>query len=178
MERSGFSAALSEMEHKTALLVALSGSRPSFGIGGHPVVSACRGSDPVPGFLASRRATLAYTDVDALVIRAVSGSPIIEGRSRTLLHDLRAVYLIDHMPSNTHVAKWGNSLAVRIPRAIVTKARLAEGDRLSFILVADGSIVMRSRHPRYSLEQLVAAIRPGNRHRETDWGAPRGKEVW
>ncbi len=83
-----------------------------------------------------------------------------------------------HMPSDTHVAKWGNSLAVRIPQAIVTEARLAEGDRLSFDLAGDGSIVLRSRHRKYSLDQLVAGIKPGNRHRETDWGAPKGKEVW
>lgn len=83
-----------------------------------------------------------------------------------------------HMPIDTHVAKWGNSLAVRIPQAIVTEARLAEGDRLSFDLAGDGSIMLRSRRRKYSLTQLVAGIRPGNRHRETDWGAPKGKEVW
>ena len=83
-----------------------------------------------------------------------------------------------HMPNDTHVAKWGNSLAVRIPQAIVTEARLAEGDRLSFDLAGDGSIVLRSRHRKYSLDQLVAGIKPKNRHRETDWGAPKGKEVW
>ena len=81
------------------------------------------------------------------------------------------------MPNDTRVAKWGSSLAVRIPQAIVTKARLAEGDRLSLILAADGSIVMRSRHRKYSLDQLVAGIRPGNRHHETDWGVAKRKEV-
>jgi antitoxin MazE len=83
-----------------------------------------------------------------------------------------------HMPNDTHVAKWGNSLAVRIPHAVVAEARLAEGDRLSFDLAGDGSILLRSRRRKYSLDQLVAAIRPGNRHHETDWGAPKGKEVW
>jgi antitoxin MazE len=82
------------------------------------------------------------------------------------------------MPSDTHVGKWGNSLAVRIPQAIVTEARLAEGDRLSFDLAGDGSIVLRTRHRKYSLDELLAGIKPGNRHHETDWGAPKGKEVW
>ena len=82
------------------------------------------------------------------------------------------------MPNDTQVAKWGNSLAVRIPQAIAREARLAEGDRLSLDLAGDGSIVLRSRQPKYSLAQLVAGIRPGNRHRETDWGAPQGKESW
>jgi len=83
-----------------------------------------------------------------------------------------------YMPNDTHVAKWGNSLAVRIPQAIVTEARLAAGDRLSLDLTGDGSIVLRSRRRKYSLDQLVAAIKKGNRHHETDWGAPKGKEVF
>jgi len=81
------------------------------------------------------------------------------------------------MPSDTHVAKWGNSLAVRIPWTIVRQARLAEGDRLSIDLASDGSVVLRSRRRQYSLEQLVAAITPRNRHHETGWGAPKGKEI-
>lgn len=55
------------------------------------------------------------------------------------------------MPNDTHVAKWGNSLAVRIPQAILAEARLAEGDRLSLDLAGDGSIVLRSRRRKYSL---------------------------
>jgi len=82
------------------------------------------------------------------------------------------------MPDDTRVAKWGNSLAVRIPRAIVTEARLAEGDRLSLDLAGDGSIVLRLERRKYSLDQPVAAIKPRNRHSESDWGAPKGKEVW
>ena len=61
-------------------------------------------------------------------------------------------------------------MAVRIPQAIIKEARLAEGDRLSLDLAGDGSIVLRSRHRKYSLDQLVAGIKPENRHRETDWG--------
>jgi len=80
------------------------------------------------------------------------------------------------MPNETQVAKWGNSLAVRIPQAIVREARLAEGDRLSLDLAGDGSIVLRSRHRKYSLDELVAKIKPNNRHSETDWGAPQGRE--
>ena len=82
------------------------------------------------------------------------------------------------MPNNTQVAKWGNSLAVRIPQAIVKEARLAEGDRLSLDLAGDGSIVLRSTRRKYSLHELVSGIKPRNRHRETDWGAPQGRESW
>ncbi|MGD0871902.1 MAG: AbrB/MazE/SpoVT family DNA-binding domain-containing protein [Bryobacteraceae bacterium] len=80
------------------------------------------------------------------------------------------------MPNDARLWKWGNSLAVRIPRAVVKEARLAEGDRLSLDLAGDGSIVLRPRHRKYTLAQLVSGIKPRNRHRETDWGARRGKE--
>src|SRR6266478_3617346 len=65
------------------------------------------------------------------------------------------------MTNDTYLAKWGNSLAVRIPQAIVRKARLAEGDRLSFDLAGYGSIILRSRHRKHSLDQLVVAIGRG-----------------
>ena len=82
-----------------------------------------------------------------------------------------------HMPNDTCVARWGKGLAVKIPEAIVKEARLAEGNQLLCFLASDGSIVLRSRQRKYSLEQLVAGIRPGNRHHETDWGAPTGREA-
>ncbi|MEP7362859.1 MAG: AbrB/MazE/SpoVT family DNA-binding domain-containing protein [Acidobacteriota bacterium] len=82
------------------------------------------------------------------------------------------------MPNDVQVAKWGNSLAVRIPQAILREAGLAEGDHVSLGVAGDGSIVLRSAKPKYSLEELVNGITPKNRHGETDWGPPVGKEVW
>jgi antitoxin MazE len=82
------------------------------------------------------------------------------------------------MPSDTQVAKWGNSLAIRIPRAIVKEARLTEGDRLLLDLTGDGSIILRPTHRKYTLAELVAGIKPGNRHAETDWGPSQGREFW
>jgi antitoxin MazE len=42
----------------------------------------------------------------------------------------------------------------------------------------DGAVVLRSTRRRYELSELVSRITPGNRHRETDWGQPQGKEPW
>ncbi|HXK03944.1 MAG TPA: AbrB/MazE/SpoVT family DNA-binding domain-containing protein [Verrucomicrobiae bacterium] len=82
------------------------------------------------------------------------------------------------MATETQIAKWGNSLAVRIPRGIAREARFAEGDRLSLDLATDGSVVMRSKHRKYSLDQLVRQIKKGNRHRESSFGPPQGLESW
>jgi antitoxin MazE len=69
-------------------------------------------------------------------------------------------------------------LAVRIPQAIAREARLSEGDCLALDLDRDGSIVLRPARRRYELAELVSRITPKNRHRETNWGHPQGKESW
>ena len=82
------------------------------------------------------------------------------------------------MKQTTIVSKWGNSLAVRIPRPIAREARLNEGDCLALSLDRDGNIILRSTRPRYELSELVLKITSKNRHGKTEWGPPRGKEAW
>jgi antitoxin MazE len=77
---------------------------------------------------------------------------------------------------NAQVVKWGNSLAVRIPKAVAQEARVQEGD--SIVIEAwDGHIRVRRAERIPTLEELVAQITPGNRHEETEWGRDRGKEI-
>lgn len=80
--------------------------------------------------------------------------------------------------NKSQLAKWGNSLAVRLPRQIVETARLQEGDPLNLSVGKDGAIVMRPARRKYRLEELVSRITPRNRHDETDWGGPVGGEIW
>jgi antitoxin MazE len=82
------------------------------------------------------------------------------------------------MQNEATISKWGNSLAVRIPHAIAKQAHLSEGDSLALTLDSDGAIILRSTRRKYDLAELVSQITPKNRHRETDWGAPQGKEAW
>jgi antitoxin MazE len=76
-----------------------------------------------------------------------------------------------------HVAKWGNSLAVRIPKAVAKQARLQEGDAI-LIEVSEGQIRLCPAERIPTLEELVAQITPENRHGEIDWGPDVGKEIW
>jgi antitoxin MazE len=85
---------------------------------------------------------------------------------------------MERLSANTAVAKWGNAHAIRIPKSIVEKAKLQEGDPVDFEVKAPGVIIVRSARITPSLEDLVSAITPRNRHRETDWGKPKGNEVW
>jgi antitoxin MazE len=82
------------------------------------------------------------------------------------------------MPNTLSIAKWGNSLAIRIPLPIAREAGLAEGDEVSLGLTKEGHLLLRAIRARYSLDELVSQIKPSNRHAETDWGLPQGNEVW
>jgi antitoxin MazE len=81
------------------------------------------------------------------------------------------------MAIETQIAKWGNSLGLRIPKSVALEAQVDEGDTVD-VSVKNGVIVVRPNRPNYSLEQLVAKITPRNRHKESDWGTPVGDEVW
>ena len=77
----------------------------------------------------------------------------------------------------TQVAKWGHSLAVRIPKPVAESARLREGDPLTLEVDKNRTIVIRPVRRKYSLDQLVSGITPKNRYGETEWGPRAGKEV-
>jgi antitoxin MazE len=77
----------------------------------------------------------------------------------------------------TRIQKWGNSLAMRIPRSFAQDTGLAEGVTVDMTVEA-GEIRVRAIRPKYDLRELVAAINSRNQHSEIDAGEPRGKEAW
>jgi antitoxin MazE len=82
------------------------------------------------------------------------------------------------MATSTQIAKWGNSLGLRLPRSVALEAQLDEGDTVT-VSVKGRAIVVRPARPTYSLNSLVARITKRNRHDETDWGTtPVGHELW
>jgi antitoxin MazE len=78
--------------------------------------------------------------------------------------------------TRSRVVKWGNSLAVRIPKAVAAKARIQEGDAV-LIDARKGIVEVRSAEKLPTFEELVAQITPENRYQETDWGPAAGKEI-
>ena len=76
------------------------------------------------------------------------------------------------------VQKWGNSLAVRIPRAFAEEARLASGTEVE-VKLRDGEIVIAPvARRKYSLSALLRKVTKHNLHGEVSWGGPVGREVW
>ncbi len=82
------------------------------------------------------------------------------------------------MPAaQAQVVRWGNSLAVRIPKSVADEARLAEGDKLVLQVESPGHVAIKAID-RPTLEQLLERITPENLHKEINWGKPGGNEAW
>jgi antitoxin MazE len=77
--------------------------------------------------------------------------------------------------------RWGNSLALRVPKAFAEEVGAVEGKRAE-MTTENGALVIKVAKPkkrrRYNLESLVNGITEENRHAEIDWGSPVGGEVW
>jgi antitoxin MazE len=77
--------------------------------------------------------------------------------------------------------KWGNSLALRVPKAFAEEVGAAEGKRAE-MTVENGVLVIKvsklKKRRRYNLEHLINGITEENRHSEVDWGPPVGNEIW
>ncbi|BFU90236.1 MAG TPA: AbrB/MazE/SpoVT family DNA-binding domain-containing protein [Nitrospira sp.] len=78
----------------------------------------------------------------------------------------------------TTAQKWGNSLAIRVPKSVAAQVGLKAHDDLE-IEVQDGNVVLKPHLRRvYRLEDLVKQITPKNVHGEIDTGTPVGRENW
>ena len=78
----------------------------------------------------------------------------------------------------TKIQKWGNSLALRIPKAFAADAQL-ENDSLVEISLVDGQIIIKPvPGSNWTLEQLLAGVNEDNLHHEIDFGPAVGNEAW
>ena len=78
----------------------------------------------------------------------------------------------------TKVQKWGNSLALRIPKILALDAHIKEGSLVE-VAVSNGELVAkRVRETTFDLKELVAKITPDNIHAEVTTGGPVGREIW
>jgi len=78
----------------------------------------------------------------------------------------------------TRVQKWGNSLALRIPKSFATEVGL-ERETSVEVSLADGKLVITPvTRQKPTLEELLAKVTPKNLHHEVDTGPARGNEAW
>jgi antitoxin MazE len=74
------------------------------------------------------------------------------------------------------VARWGNSLGLRIPKDIARRAGLREGARVDVEAEGDRIIISPAR-PRYVLADLLKGMTPEAMRQAFDWGPDKGREI-
>ena len=83
------------------------------------------------------------------------------------------------MQNQTKVSQWGNSLAIRLPQALVNELSIHRGEEVELHIEENGfSVVVPSAPKKFTLAELLAGITPDNLHKEFNWGKPQGKEAW
>jgi antitoxin MazE len=76
------------------------------------------------------------------------------------------------------VQKWGNSLALRIPKPLALDAQI-ENDSVVEVSFANGQITIKPLvTPKWTLDELLIGVTASNIHQETDTGLAVGKEAW
>lgn len=79
---------------------------------------------------------------------------------------------------STKVQKWGNSLAVRLPKSVADQFKLRQGSPVRVIPKSEYIAIKPSPAKRPTLAELVRRITPANRHALIQRGKPMGREVW
>lgn len=78
----------------------------------------------------------------------------------------------------TKIQKWGNSLAVRLPKNIARAFSFKAGTPVVIKHDLRGIIVSPKNDAEPTLEEMIAQIDPKNLPEKIDWGKPVGNEIW
>jgi antitoxin MazE len=78
----------------------------------------------------------------------------------------------------TRIQKWGNSLAIRIPKPFADDVGIAEGSEVDLTVDAEEIVVSPVRARTFALEELLAVVTEENLHAEVETRGPVGKEIW
>jgi antitoxin MazE len=87
-------------------------------------------------------------------------------------------YIVEEVLMRTRVQRWGNSLAIRIPKTFAGEAGLDENTPVHLSL-ADGKVVLEpvAEHG-FTLDRLLANVTEENLHHEVVTGPSLGNEAW
>lgn len=75
----------------------------------------------------------------------------------------------------TNLTKWGNSMAVRVPRTYIDQLGIGQEGEVEITLEKDRIILKK---PQYKLSELLKRVKTKNIHPETDTGDSKGNEIW
>jgi antitoxin MazE len=78
----------------------------------------------------------------------------------------------------TRIQKWGNSLALRIPKSFAGEIGLEQDSPVEVSLEGEKLVVLPARESKVTLESLLAQVTEDNVHHEVKTGPAVGNEVW
>jgi antitoxin MazE len=78
----------------------------------------------------------------------------------------------------TRVQKWGNSLALRIPKSFATEAGLDRDSSVEVSLIDGKLTIVPDTKTKFTLKQLLSQVTNENLHHEVDTGPAMGNEAW
>ena len=76
------------------------------------------------------------------------------------------------------IQKWGNSLALRIPKPFAEEAEVREGTVVDLSLSEGKLVAVPDVKGRYTLKQLLSKVTKDNLHKEVSFGRAVGCEGW
>jgi len=79
---------------------------------------------------------------------------------------------------NTCIRRWGNSLALRIPKALADEIGVSEHSPVQLALHDGQLVIVPIKETAYTLEHLLGQVTDDNRHGEINHGPAIGGEVW
>jgi antitoxin MazE len=78
----------------------------------------------------------------------------------------------------TKIQKWGNSLALRIPRPFAEETGLGQNSEVEVSLEEGRLVILPLKPTPLSLDELLAQVTDDNLHAEIDTGERVGSEIW
>jgi len=76
------------------------------------------------------------------------------------------------------IRRWGNSLALRIPKSLAAESQIDEGREVELSVVRGKLVATPARRQRPTLQRLLSRITPDNLHGEVNTGRRKGREAW
>lgn len=76
------------------------------------------------------------------------------------------------------VKKWGNSLAIRLPKYLADQINISEGTAVELFANHEKISIKPLKKKSYKLDELLSKVDKNSSNEEIDWGQTEGNEVW
>ncbi len=77
---------------------------------------------------------------------------------------------------HVQISKWGNSLGLRLPRALANQIGVGEGQKVN-VTAEGGRLIIEPMAPNWRLEDLLVGMTPEAMSAAFTWGEDAGREA-